>query len=186
MESASETNGASVRQAESSNFASVDNIDANTYTSGEEVCYLNKLTFLAKLTNTPENNVSEPMLELPPYDFSLCALWDFRAAFEEEHISTAARKILSRAASLLMIHCAERLWANVQTGQSFVHHASGTNPAFVGEKFDIKHHTWTGFNQQRWNIWVRGFKYVDRMEDEDVQVLIGRALIEIARVERAT
>jgi hypothetical protein len=52
------------------------------------------------LTNTPENSVLDAKLELPPYDFSLYALWDFRADFEEELVSETARKILLRAASL--------------------------------------------------------------------------------------
>lgn len=180
------TSGTSVWQAEPSCFASINKIDANSYTLGEEVCYYNKLTFLAKLTNAPENSALDAKRELQPYDFSLYALWDLRAAFEVQLVSGAARKILLRAASLWMVHCADRLWANVQAGRSFVHHASGTNPAFAGQKFEKEHHTWTGFNQERWEIWVRGFENVDETEDGDVSALIGKALIEIARVERET
>ena len=161
-------------------------IDESSYTSGEEVCYYNKLAFLAKLTNTLENRIADAKLELPPYDFSLYALWDLRAVFEEELVSAAAHKILLRAASFWMTHCADRLWANVQAGQSFVHHASGTNPAFAGRKFENEHQEWTGFNQERWEIWVRGFEHVDESEDGDVRALIGEALIEIARVEGVT
>ena len=138
------------------------------------------------MTNTPENSVLDAKLELPPYDFSLYALWDLRAAFEEELVSEVARKILLRAASLWMIHCADRLWANVQAGRSFMHHASGANPAFAGQKFEEEHHTWTGFNHKRWEIWARGFEHVDEPEDREVRGLIGKALIEIARVERET
>ena len=163
-------------------------IDESSYTSGEEVCYYNKLAFLAKLTNTPENRISDAKLDSQraPYDFSLYALWDFRAVFEEELVSAAAHKILLRAASFWMIYCADRLWANVQAGQSFVHHASGTNPAFAGQKFENERQEWTGFNQKRWEIWVRGFEHVDEPEDGDVRALIGEALIEIARVEGVT
>jgi hypothetical protein len=67
-----------------------------------------------------------------------------------------------------------------------VHHASGTNPAFAGQEFSKEHHKWTGFNRERWRIWVRKFENVDKTEDEDVRALIGKALIEIARAERAT
>jgi hypothetical protein len=134
------TSGTSVCETELNCFGDTNKLDANSYTSGEEVCYYNKLTFFAKLTNTPENNVSDAKLELPPYDFSLYALWDFRAIFEEEHVSGAVQKISLRAVSFWMIHCADRLWANVQAGRSFVHHASGTNPAFAGQKFAKEHH----------------------------------------------
>jgi hypothetical protein len=118
----------------------------------------------------------------PPYDFSLYALWDFRNVFEEDPKSDKARTILLRAASLWMIYCADKLWADSRADGSCVHKASGTNPAEAGEHFKSDKQ-WTGFNKERWTIWVEGLRRSQRSEAEDVKELVAKALIEVERVE---
>lgn len=157
-------------------------VDASSCTPDDEACYYNKLTFLARLSNLPENDVEDSEADVRPYDFSLYALWNFRDVFEQSPGSDSARVILLRGASLWMIHCADRLWANVQSERSFVYEPSGSNPAQAGECFSNEDE-WTGFNKKRWLIWVKGLEHVDGRTGEDVKELVDKALGEVERVQ---
>lgn len=163
--------------------ASINKVDAQSCTPAEAARYYNKLSFLARLTGQPENNLTDPDSELPPYDFSLYALWDFRDVFEENLGPGPARTILLRGVSLWMIYCANKLWANVQLERSFMHTASGTNPAQAGERVRNRN-KWTGFNRERWSLWIEELNHVNE-EDDDVLEIVRKALNEAERVQRS-
>lgn len=164
--------------------SSTDEADAGSCSPDEEARYYNKLVFLAQLTNLPENSVTDSERELPPYDFSLYALWNFRDVFEQNPETGSARTILLRGAALWMIHCADKLMSNVRAQRDFVHQASGTNPAQAGHRFRNEH-KWAGFNNKRWTIWVQGLEHVNG-ESEDVMRLVEKALSEVKRIEKSS
>jgi hypothetical protein len=157
--------------------------DATSCTPEEEACYYNKLVFLAQLTNLPENNMLDPEVNPGPYDFSVYALWDLRDAFEKAANIEATSITLLCAASLWIIYCADRLWSNVQAKRSFVHKGSGTNSAEAGEQYLKYKKEWTGFNAERWKVWINGLEMAREVQDKNARQLVARALKEVERAE---
>jgi hypothetical protein len=83
-----------------------------------------------------------------------------------------------------MIHCAERLWANVLIRRKFVHKATNYNRAEPGRRYyREKKRRWLGFNPERWNIWIQGLESGLEVDDEEVEVLVQRALREVENVK---
>jgi hypothetical protein len=158
--------------------------DPECITSEEALCYYNKIAFLARLTSASSNSVPDPETAPGPFDFSLYALWAFRSAFENDVEPGVPRIIRIRAASLWMIHCAERLWANVLIRRKFVHKATNYNRAEPGRRYyREKKRRWLGFNPERWNIWIQGLESGLEVDDEEVEVLVQRALREVENVK---
>jgi hypothetical protein len=149
----------------------------------EETQYLNKVAFLAQLTSSPANFVENSEQNPRPIDFSLYALGDFCAAFEDTTEPRAPNMTLLRAASLWMIYAADRLWANVLEKRDFRHKASGSNPAEEGRAYRKPKKGWFGFNKERWEIWVKGLENGQETNDTEVRALVERALEQVERVE---
>jgi hypothetical protein len=117
-----------------------------------------------------------------PLDFSLYALLAFRGAFEFTAEPRAPTPTMLRAVSLWMIYAAERLWANVHTKSDYRHKGSNSNPAEEGAAYRKPKKGWIGFNQERWELWVKGLENGREAEDEDVRALVERALKQVERV----
>ncbi|KAF2637409.1 hypothetical protein P280DRAFT_102974 [Massarina eburnea CBS 473.64] len=149
----------------------------------EESQYYNKIAFLAQLTSSPANFVPDAENQPGPFDFSLYALWSFRHAFEGPAERRVPSTTLLRAASLWMIYAADRLRANVQIKRDFRHKASNSNPAQEGDGYLKQNKKWVGFNQERWEIWVKGLENGREVEDDEARGLVERALKEVERVE---
>lgn len=164
------------------NFAIIDPT-ASSPDPKEESQYYNKIAFLAQLSSSPANFTQNPEQQQGPFDFSLYALRAFRAAFENSSEPHAPNNILLRAASLWTIYAADRLWANVQMNRDFRHKSSNSNPAREGDYYSLQKKSWSGFNKERWGIWVQGLKNGMKIEDDDVRQLVEKALKEVERVE---
>ncbi|KAH8690392.1 hypothetical protein GQ44DRAFT_780468 [Phaeosphaeriaceae sp. PMI808] len=149
----------------------------------EESQYYNKVAFLAQLTTSSVNFVSDPENHPGPFDFSLYALWSFRQAFEDSTTPRAPNDSLLRAASLWMSYAADRLWENVKMKRDFRHKASNSNPAQEGNGYLKQNKNWVGFNQERWGVWVKGLENGRGVENEEVKGLVETALKEVERVE---
>jgi hypothetical protein len=166
------------------NYSSPQSDDSDSSPDPEEATqYLNKVAFLAQLTSSPANFVSDPETNPGPFDFSLYALWAFCSAFETTPEPRAPNATLLRAASLWMTYAADRLWANVQAKRDFRHKASNSNPAAEGGAYLKQKKGWVGFNRERWEIWVRGLQNGKDEEDEEVRALVERALEQVERVQ---
>jgi hypothetical protein len=165
--------------------SSIDRSEDPRYiTSEEALCYYNKIAFLARLTSASSNSVPDPETAPGPFDFSLYALRAFRSAFENDVEPGVPRIVRIRAASLWMIHCAERLWANVVIRRKFVHKPTNYNRAEPGRRYYRENkRRWLGFNPERWNIWIQGLESGLEVDDEEVQVLVQRALREVENVK---
>lgn len=147
--------------------------DPNRPDPSEEPLYYNKICFLAQLANCPENNVPDPQSKGGPFDFSPSALRELGSAFECAAEDDASNLIRLRAASLWMIYCADRLWANTRMKRKTMHDSESWNPR----------KEWNGFHPDRWRIWVGGLKEGLEIGDGETKVLVERALKEVQRVE---
>jgi len=128
--------------------------DSSSSTPEEDSHYYKEVAFLAQLRNSQESNVPGPNNVPGPFDFSIYALWDLRDAFENDTEPEAHHIILLRAASLWILYCADRLWANIQAQRNFVHKAFNTNNGGAGEHYVKQKKKWSSFNQERWRLWV--------------------------------
>jgi hypothetical protein len=159
-------------------------VDPKHITSEEALCYYNKTVFLARLTSSSSNSVPDPETAPGPFDFSLYALWAFREAFEDDVEHGVPRLIAIRAASLWMIYCAERLWANVLIKRKFIYKPTNHCNAQPGDRYyREKKRQWLGFNPERWNVWIQGLEEGLEVDNKEVEALVQRALGEIENVK---
>jgi hypothetical protein len=158
--------------------------DPDHITPEETPRYYNKTVFLARLTSSSSNSVPDPETAPGPFDYSLYALWAFREAFEDGIGPGVPRVIAIRAASLWMVHCAERLWANVLIRRKFVSKSTKHNYAQPGRRYyREKKRQWLGFNPERWNVWIQGLESGLEVDDKEVEELVQRALREVENVK---
>jgi hypothetical protein len=159
-------------------------MDPNRIIPEEAICYYNKTAFLARLTSSPSNSVPDPETAPGPFDFSLYTLWAFREAFEGDVKPGVPRVIVIRVASLWMIYCAERLWANVLVKRKFVQKPTNHCIAQPGRRhYREKKRRWLGFNPEGWNVWIQGLESGIEVDNREVEVLVQRALGDVEKVK---
>ena len=89
-----------------------------------------------------------------------------------------------RAASLWMIYCAERLWANVCIRPKFVHKSTNQCVARASERyFREKKRQWLGFNLERWDVWVQGLESGLLVDNQDAKELVEQAWIAVDKTK---
>ncbi|QIW95244.1 hypothetical protein AMS68_000762 [Peltaster fructicola] len=109
----------------------------------EQHQWLNINAFTAALVASAHSNEDKP-------DFTLFAIWALRQAFEEEKPS----KIATEAAAAWLICAAPALSELSKNEKSF-----DGKLARAGSSYQDKQ--WTGFNGDRWQIWVSKLSKVD-------------------------
>ncbi|KAL2000856.1 hypothetical protein VTN02DRAFT_2544 [Thermoascus thermophilus] len=143
--------------------------------------WANLNAFLAQLSQAADVHYTSPNegLHIHPMDKSLRAIWTMQKALEDgEHppetlVDTAAM----RAACLWFIHAADRLWANVQNGRTYVP-SSGAGPG--SPKYSQR--GWNGFERERWDVWEQGLQDARAAcADEGRKKLIDDALAHMKR-----
>ncbi|GLB38024.1 putative protein of unknown function (DUF3632) [Lyophyllum shimeji] len=144
--------------------------------------WVNLNAFIAQLSQAADFHYTSPNVPLNahPMDKSLRAIWTMAKALEdgERPPETLVDTAAMRAACVWFVHAADRLWANVQHGRTYVQSSgAGSGSAkYAGRG-------WNGFGRERWDVWKQGLQDARAAcTDEGMKQLIGDALAHMKRV----
>ncbi|TLS27325.1 hypothetical protein PpBr36_04087 [Pyricularia pennisetigena] len=125
----------------------------------------NQTAFLARLTSLAYSKGDTNS----PLDYSLYALWSFRDAFEQSSQSLAAAK----NSAIWINYASNALKGLASKGHDFPDRSGTAGPEYSSKE-------WKGFNQERWEVWRRGFQnaiqQVGAEADQDTRGLLKKAV----------
>lgn len=102
-------------------------------------------------------------------DFSLYCIWTVRAALEQP-ASTSVPDVAVEAAALWFINAAAAIGDFSSQNKSFQGKVAAPGPLF-------KDKNWTGFSEDRWNVWTARFNELQpSLASDQAKQLVAQAL----------